>query len=96
MDYCYSPKNVRAVRVEELVPQQEELDGVVSMDVEQGIALFSGKVRQIELLLCRSGIKKETISVHAGDFVPCLDNYYLKLLVLARRYMSGEREALVI
>lgn len=104
--YCFTPGTKecefqdvfllpRKVRVEELIPQQEELDGVVSMDVEQGISLFSGKVRQIELLLHRSGNKKETISVHTGDFVPCLDNYYLKLLLLARRYLSGERELLL-
>jgi len=34
--------------------------------------------------------------IRAEEFVPCLDNYYLKLLLLARRYFQGERKLLVI
>jgi hypothetical protein len=30
------------------------------------------------------------------EFVPCLDNYYLKLLLLSQRCISGERRRLVI
>ncbi len=76
--------------------QKEELDGIVEMDVEQGIALFSGKINSLALSLLRPDGSRETIIVAADDFVPCLDNYYLKLLVLARRYFSGERDLLLI
>ena len=51
---------------------------------------------QIEVLLYRSDGRSETLVVKAGDFVPCLDSYYLKLLLLARRYFRGERELLLI
>ena len=39
---------------------------------------------------------RERLEVEAGYFVPCLDNYYQKLLLLARRYFRGERELLLI
>jgi hypothetical protein len=41
-------------------------------------------------------MKTERARVSAEDFVPCLDNYYLKLLLLAQRYFNGERKLLVI
>ncbi|MDA8423921.1 MAG: NUDIX domain-containing protein [Nitrospiraceae bacterium] len=86
----------RTISVRDLTLQREELDGVVEMDVEAGIALFSGKMRQMDLLLNKSDGSGETGGVTADDFVPGLDNYYLKLLLLAQRYLEGEREALVI
>lgn len=84
------------VRAEQLTLQQEELDGVIVMDVEQGISLFSGRIPTLTLPLLRPSGSDETITVTAGDFVPCFDNYYLKLLLLARRYFRGERELLLI
>ena len=105
--YCFTPGVVeyefqdvfmleRDIRVVGLNLQREELDGVVQMDVEQGIAFFSGGKPFVEMLLIRPGGNNEPVSVSIDDFVPCLDNYYLKLLLLARRYFSGERELLVI
>ncbi len=86
----------RDVRPEDLSLQREELDGVIEMDVEEGIGLLTGKVREIELLLHKSSGSLERTTVTAGSFVPCVDDYYLKMLLLARRYLKGEREALVI
>jgi len=79
-----------------LALQREELDGVIEMDVEEGIALFSGKKAQVGTALHRSDGRTERVAVSADDFVPCLDNYYLKLLLLAKRYFKGERELLII
>lgn len=86
----------RDVRLEDLSLQREELDGVVEMDVEEGIALFSGRVSSVALSLLQPDGSRQTVAVGAHDFVPCMDNYYLKLLILGRRYISGDREALVI
>jgi len=86
----------RDIRVAGLNLQREELDGVVQMELEQGISLFSGKTPFVEMMLIRPDGKDEPVRVSMDDFVPCLDNYYLKLLLLARRYFSGERELLVI
>jgi isopentenyldiphosphate isomerase len=105
--YCFSPgvteyefQNVfllpQSLDPGKLALQKEELDGIIEMDVEQGTALFSGKINSLALSLLRPDGSRETIVVAADDFVPCLDNYYLKLLVLARRYFSGERGLLLI
>ena len=105
--YCFTPdvreyefQDVfllfRDIAPADLVLQKEELEGVVEIDVEEGIALFSGKVHQLKPVLYRSDGSREKAVVTADDFVPCLDNYYLKLLLLGRRYLNGEREALVI
>jgi hypothetical protein len=84
------------VRTGQLILQEEELDGVIEMDVEQGIALFSGRIPSLPLSLLRPAGSRDSITITTDDFVPCLDNYYLKLLLLARRYRNGERDLLVI
>jgi isopentenyldiphosphate isomerase len=105
--YCFSPgvkeyefQNVFLLHgrfhLEELSLQREELDGVIELDIEQGIALFSGRIPFVSLSLLRPDGSRETVTVAADDFVPCLDNYNLKLLVLAWRYLGGERELLLI
>ncbi len=79
-----------------LMLQREELDAALELDVEQGVRLFSGKVASVEGSLFKTGVHAERVRVSAEDFVPCLDNYYLKFLLLAKRYFKGERESLFI
>jgi isopentenyldiphosphate isomerase len=79
----------------DLVLQTEEVDAAVELDVESGIRLFSGALRSATAMLVSPG-KGAAVVITADDFVPCLDNYYLKLLLLVRRYYKGERELLVI
>ena len=74
--------------------QTSEVDAVLELDVEEGIAFFSGGSAS-GMLIDLAGTER-TVELHAGDFVPCIDNYYLKLLVLARRYQNGERTALAV
>jgi isopentenyldiphosphate isomerase len=85
----------RNVQPEEMQFQKEEVDGVLEMDLDAGIQLFTGSVPHIQ---CRFRNNDETLSVpvRAQDFVSCLDNYYLKLLLLARRYFQGERNTLFL
>jgi isopentenyldiphosphate isomerase len=86
----------RAIEPAKLALQQEEVDGALEMEVEQGIELFSGKVRNADASLYKTGMMVKRVSVAMCDFVPCLDSYYLKLLLIARRYFDGERALLVI
>jgi isopentenyldiphosphate isomerase len=85
-----------AVRPEGLVLQEEEVDGVLELDVEEGIRLFSGQHGSAAGWFLDRGGESSVRTVTPADFVPCLDNYYCRLLVLARRYFAGERQALVI
>jgi hypothetical protein len=105
--YCFTPGVIeyefqdvfllpRNVQPEDITLQEEEVDGLVEMEVELGIKLFDGQIPQAECRPFTSGAGAEGAGVSREEFVPCLDNYYLKLLLLARRYFSGERRPLVI
>jgi isopentenyldiphosphate isomerase len=105
--YCFTPgvkeyefQDVfllpRTVQPQEVTLQEEEVDALLAMEVELGIKLFSREIPQAECRLFISGAPAEQIEVSVAEFVPCLDNYYLKLLLLAQRYFSGERTCLII
>lgn len=78
------------------VLQTCEVDGLLEMDINQGIELFSGRRFSVTARLMRQPGQFEDRTVSAAQFVPCLDNYYLKLLLLAQRYLDGSRAGLVI
>jgi isopentenyldiphosphate isomerase len=81
---------------EGIVLQEGEVDAMLELEVEQGIALFGGRAASVPgLLRSRTG-DTAWRDVTAAEFVPCLDQHYLKLLLLARRYAGGERDLLAI
>jgi isopentenyldiphosphate isomerase len=105
--YCFTPgvtelefQDVfllpRNVQPEDITLQEEEVDGLLEMDIESGIKLFSSEVTRAEGRFYKSGTEHVRVAVTVEAFVPCLDNYYLKLLLLAQRYFNGERRRLVI
>lgn len=105
--YCFTPGVIdyefqdvfilmRNIRPDALALQKEEVDGVLEMDLEQGIELFSGTRPSADGALYRNGLQEARVRVSANDFVPSIDSYYLKLLLLAQRCLNGERKLLVI
>jgi len=79
-----------------LVPQPGEVDALLELEITQGIGLFSGKKATANGVLLSGTGGEMPATVSAADFVPCIDRYYLKILLLAQRYARGEREALAI
>jgi isopentenyldiphosphate isomerase len=79
----------------DLALQAEEVDAVIELEVDAGISLFSRAAPSATAMVVSPG-KGEAVVITADDFVPCIDNYYLKLLLLVRRYFKGERDLLVI
>jgi isopentenyldiphosphate isomerase len=105
--YCFNPdvreyefQDVfllpRFVRPEDVMLQAEEVDALLEMEVEPGILLFSGDIPSLECRVLASSGATDRRKITAEEFVPCLDSYYLKLLLLARRYFRGERKFLFI
>jgi isopentenyldiphosphate isomerase len=83
-------------RPEGMQLQDAEVDALLEMDVEQGLELFSGLQRTLAGRFLHRDGREQVREVTATDFVPCIDNYYYKLLFLAHRYFRGERRRLVI
>jgi isopentenyldiphosphate isomerase len=105
--YCFAPGVTEyefqdvfllpsSVGPQNMALQDDEVAAALEMDIDAGIKLFSGELRSVEGRLLKNGGITERTRVSADDFVPCLDNYYLKLLLLAKRYFNGERRLLVI
>jgi isopentenyldiphosphate isomerase len=105
--YCFAPGILeyefqdvfllaRSINPAALSLQTEEVSAVLELGVERGIELFSGKIPAAEGSLFTSTGAGGKITITAAEFVPCLDNYYLKMLLLARRYFAGERQLLII
>jgi len=105
--YCFTPGVIeyefqdlfllsRDIRPEALAQQKEEVDGVLEMEVEEGIELFSGGRSTLSCFMYRTGAPGVPLSVSVEDFVPCIDRYFLKLLLLARRFTNGGRGSLLI
>jgi len=105
--YCFTPgitehefQDVyllrRDVNPGELTLQPGEVDAVLELDIERGIELHSGRKSMVGGTLVRPDLPAEAVAVSAREFVPSVDNYYLKLLLLAKRYLKGEREGLVV
>jgi len=92
-DVFFLPRNTRP---EELTLQAEELEAVIEMRVDQGISLFSRSVPHTKVPFYGRDGRRDTLRIFPDDFVPSLDNYYLKLLLLARRFFGGDRELLLI
>lgn len=83
-------------RPETLILQEGEVDAVLEMEIEQGVELFSGTTTSATGRMTGIDGAESSVSVTIADFVPCEDRYYHDLLQLARRYLQGDREAMVI
>jgi isopentenyldiphosphate isomerase len=92
-DVFLLPSNVQP---EAISLQAEEVESLIEIDIELGIKLFSREIPQAKGRFYKNGSNAGRVEVSVEEFVPCLDNYYLKLLLLSQRYINGERRRLVI
>jgi isopentenyldiphosphate isomerase len=73
--------------------QKEELAGLVAINIDDGIKLFSGEVDSINVPAV--GLGQDTINISTDDFVQTKDNYFFKAMILARRCLAGEKYLLI-
>lgn len=73
--------------------QKEELAGLVAINLENGLKLFSGEVDSISVPAV--GLGQDTISITTNDFVQTKDDYFFKALILAKRCLDGEKYLLI-
>lgn len=79
----------------EYKPKAPEVQGLVEIAIQDGLALFSrrkDKVRAsgIELGPDTEEWKEIEIEVGIGDIIPRIDPYYYKVFIMAERFLDGE------
>ena len=65
-----------------------ELCGLLKLPLDAGIRLLSGELAFVQAEA--RGLNANPFQITTNDFIPSIDNYMLKTLVLARRYFAGE------
>ena len=72
-----------------------EVAGLVAVPVQEGIALFTDKLEKISapgLRLTPNGqVEPTSFDIKKTDFVPSLDKFYLKIMILAERALRGDK-----
>ena len=73
--------------------QEDEVAGLVEVDLAEGLKLFFGEKCSI---VCNSvfvednELVKQKYCMHVNDVLPRIDGYYRKVLLLAYRYFEGD------
>lgn len=70
--------------------QSEEILGLVKFPIEAGLRLFTGQSASVTVAAV--GLGSDSIELTTDDFIHSLDNYVLKVMILARRYFAGEKQ----
>lgn len=69
--------------------QQDEISGLIALNVEQGLQLCTGEVESITVPAI--GYETENVTITLEDFIPTLDHYMEKILLLTTRCLEGEK-----
>ena len=71
----------------------DEIIGLLKLRIEDGIRLFAGEAESA--IAEAVGLDTREIVLRIDDFISSVDNYKLKVLILARRYFAGEKYLLI-
>ncbi len=70
--------------------QPDEIAGLVKLPAQDALKLFSG---QINCLMAPAlGLGSAEVAIARADFIPSIDNYVMKILILIQRYFAGEKD----
>jgi isopentenyldiphosphate isomerase len=74
----------------------EEVEGLVEISIQEGLALFSGEKDSIEASGVEYNKDKNSfepinINVKQNSFIPRVDSYYYKIFIMADRFLKGEK-----
>ena len=72
---------------------KDEIAGLLKLRIDDGLQLLTGERPSVDAPAV--GLAADCISITADDFIPSIDNYVLKALILARRYFAGEKNLLI-
>jgi hypothetical protein len=78
--------------------QEDEVSGLVALEVDKALDLFSGKLSEVDvdgLVLENGQVKDKVFKIKTTDFIPMLDDYNYKIMILAKRALNGEKHLLI-
>lgn len=82
--------------------QVEEVSGILSIKVDDALKLFTKQINGINtdgfVLAIVDGellFQKKEFIVRESDFIPTLDNYNYKIMILAKRALAGEKHLII-
>lgn len=96
---CHSYFYESALALTDYKPQASEVDGLFEIGIAEGIKLFNGEVKEVEI----SGLVKGTPvrrMITTADMCSTHDRcvvtrYYLKIFLLAELYLEGRRPLVI-
>jgi isopentenyldiphosphate isomerase len=91
--FCHVFLYPTTATVSDMNLDESELDGMVTVSLRDGLALFSGQVESVRA----SGVEKTADGawrqvdkmVGDGDFIPRVDPYYYKMFIIADLFLGG-------
>jgi isopentenyldiphosphate isomerase len=92
-EFCHTYLLRDSRPIGDYVPREDEVAGLVEVELNDGLRLFSGETDAIEVSSVsvhdRSTVTRRAIGV--TDVIPRCDPYYLKVFIMAERLLNGER-----
>lgn len=79
--------------LEEYTLQEEEVFGLVEVELNDGLRLLSGETDEIvcQSVFVENGInQRKAYRMHREDMIHRIDCYYKTIFIMAQRYFSGE------
>ncbi|MBX5468126.1 MAG: NUDIX domain-containing protein [Firmicutes bacterium] len=75
-----------------LTPGPEEVAALAWIGLEEGLAFFSGRCPTVRAEWWEVGVRPRWRELPPAAFVPAVDRYYLKVFIMAERWLAGKAE----
>jgi len=77
-------------------PNPDEVDGIVRLRLGDAIDLLSGQLRVASGQLLRADAgDPDALVVEAGQFIPSIDRYFLRVTIAAKRALAGDHPIVI-
>lgn len=74
----------------------QELSGLFIVSVDEALELFAHNIQELQAFpVIPLSIHQKIITITREDFIPTLDGYYYKIMILAKRILANERHLII-
>lgn len=70
--------------------KRDEVAGLIKLSIADAMRLHTGEVPSV--IAPAIGLQSPEITLTHDGFIPSIDNYIMKILILAQRFFAGEKE----